>query len=47
VVNECLPTGRTFPAGVVVTTGYGDGEYPVEVTLDKHGRVISVTVKFT
>jgi len=44
-ISETSP--RTFPAGMVVTTGYGDGEYPVEVTLDKNGRITSVTVRFT
>lgn len=37
---------REFPAGMVVKTGYGDGEYPVEVTLNKEGRVASVTITF-
>ncbi len=32
--------------GVCVRTGYGDGEYPVEATFNKDGRVASVTVTF-
>lgn len=32
--------------GCVVTTGYGDGEYPVHVTLSGDGRVKNVTVTF-
>ena len=35
----------TFRAGMVVTTGYGDGEYPVSVTY-KDGRIASVTITF-
>lgn len=40
------PAAGSFPAGHVVTTGWGDGEYPVEITLAKDGRVASVTVTF-
>lgn len=40
------PAAGTFPAGHVVTTGWGDGEYPVEITLNGDGRVASVTVTF-
>ena len=32
--------------GVTVSTGNGDGEYPVFAEFDKDGRVKSVTVKF-
>ena len=32
--------------GVVVPTGYGDGTYPVYVTTNRDGRVISVEVRF-
>ena len=46
-VTGRLPNPKyTFPAGVVLTTGYGDGEYPVEVTVNKEGRVASVTITF-
>jgi len=31
---------------VVVSSGYGDGQYPVYVTRSDDGRVASVTVKF-
>ena len=41
-----LPNGEPFRAGVVVTTGWGDGEYPVTAVLNKEGRVKSVTVTF-
>lgn len=45
-VEGTLPNpAYKFPAGMVVTTGYGDGEYPVEVEL-REGRVASVTVTF-
>lgn len=46
-VEGTLPNpAYKFTAGHVVTTGWGDGEYPVEVTLNKDGRVASVTVTF-
>lgn len=32
--------------GVVVSTGYGDGSYPVFIETNKEGRVKSVTVEF-
>lgn len=32
--------------GVVVSTGYGDGEYPVYVTYGDEGRVAKVEVDF-
>ena len=32
--------------GVVVSTGYGDGLYPVFVEVNKEGRIKSVTVEF-
>jgi hypothetical protein len=32
--------------GVVVSTGWGDGVYPVYATFDDDGRVASVTVEF-
>ncbi len=32
--------------GVCVSTGYGDGFYPVTVTKDKKGRIKSVRVDF-
>lgn len=43
---EGLIGTHTFPAGMVVKTGYGDGEYPIEVTLTREGRVASVTITF-
>ena len=40
------PTAHNFNGiGVCVSTGYGDGEYPVTAEI-KNGRVHSVTVKF-
>lgn len=41
-----LPNGSPFRAGIVVTTGWGDGEYPVTAKLSKEGRVKSITVTF-
>jgi hypothetical protein len=32
--------------GVITTTGYGDGEYPVYVKYNKEGRVAEIRVKF-
>lgn len=32
--------------GVCVSTGYGDGTYPVYITRNREGRIASVTVKF-
>ena len=40
------PAAGDFPAGIVVTTGYGDGEYPVFAEINEEGRVMSVTVNF-
>lgn len=33
--------------GVVVSTGYGDGSYPVYIELDSSGRVARAIVDFT
>jgi len=32
--------------GVCVSSGYGDGSYPVYVTLDENGRVATATIVF-
>lgn len=46
------PTALKFPktgspwAGVVVTAGYGDGLYPVEVKRDSRGAIAELRVKF-
>lgn len=32
--------------GVVVTSGYGDGEYPVQIRRAKDGRIAEVRVRF-
>lgn len=40
------PAAGKYPAGHVVTTGWGDGEYPVEVETTRDGRVASVTITF-
>ena len=42
------PNGTTNGPGlgVVVSTGWGDGEYPVYVTFSKDGRVSKVMVDF-
>jgi hypothetical protein len=37
-----LPLGH----GVVVRTGYGDGSYPVQVRINKEGRVAEMRVLF-
>lgn len=37
---------QQFPAGVVVPTGYGDGEYDVFVKYGHEGRVAEVKVVF-
>ena len=38
---------KEFNEGVCVTTGYGDGEYPVYAEIDKNGVVCSVQIRFT
>lgn len=35
-----------FNSGVVVPSGYGDGEYPVYIKKNQEGRVVGVMVKF-
>jgi hypothetical protein len=35
-----------FKTGVCVSTGYGDGVYPVQIRRDDNGRVAEVRVKF-
>jgi len=37
---------REHPLGVVVGTGYGDGEYPVQVRRNSEGRVAELLVVF-
>tara|TARA_R100000687_G_scaffold78839_1_gene72529 strand:- start:47 stop:355 length:309 start_codon:yes stop_codon:yes gene_type:complete len=37
---------KEFPEGVCVTTGYGDGNYPVYADIDKDGLIHSVMVEF-
>ena len=32
--------------GVVTSSGYGDGVYPVYATKDANGRIVSVTIEF-
>ena len=51
--NSHYPTARQFDydlghpgLGVVVSTGYGDGTYPVFAEFNNEGRVASVTVEF-
>jgi len=39
-----LPLGRGL--GIAVSTGYGDGEYPVYIRKNPEGRVAEVTIKF-
>jgi len=46
-VESVLPNGKTpFNAGVVVTTGYGDGVYPVYAEFSKTGHIARITVEF-
>ena len=33
--------------GVVTSTAYGDGTYPVDAQRDAHGRIKQVTITFT
>lgn len=45
------PNGVSFPfstkeTGIVVESGYGDGEYPVFVERDRHGRIAALMVRF-
>ena len=40
-------TAKNPGLGVLVSTGWGDGCYPVYATIDEDGRVASVTVDFT
>jgi len=37
---------KEFSEGVCVTTGNGDGEYPVDAEMTEDGRVASVTIRF-
>ena len=37
---------KEHPLGCVVTTGHGDGAYPVEVRLDAWGAIAEVRVRF-
>ena len=32
--------------GVISSTGYGDGEYPVYATIDRHGTILSLRIDF-
>lgn len=38
---------KEIATGIAVSSGYGDGVYPVYVDLDSNDRVASVTVEFT
>ena len=37
---------KEHPLGCVVSTGHGDGVYPVEVRLDAEGAIAEVRVQF-
>jgi hypothetical protein len=37
---------KEFASGVCVTTGYGDGEYPVHAKVTEDGCIASITVTF-
>ena len=36
-----------FPMGVLTSTNFGDGQYPVYVTFDKDNRPTKLEIKFT
>ena len=38
------PLGKGI--GFAISTGYGDGEYPVYIKRNKEGRIIRILVKF-
>lgn len=38
---------RAFPAALVVSSGYGDGEYPVSVRINDEGVITSMTIRFS
>lgn len=40
------PVAKQYDEGVVVSTGYGDGSYPVYVKKNDEGRIVGVMVKF-
>jgi len=45
-VRTLVEKASIIPYGVVSSSGYGDGNYPIEVWEDKLGRVIKINVKF-
>ena len=44
-MDHSKPT-QEFPMGVLISSGYGDGEYSVEVLKNDEGRVAEVRVVF-
>lgn len=53
ILGEDYPTVKQFDydmghegLGMCVSTGYGDGVYPVFVTKNSEGRVVRVTIEF-
>jgi hypothetical protein len=53
LLGEDYPTAKQFNydlghpgLGVAVSTGYGDGTYPVYIKKNEEGRIVGVMVKF-
>lgn len=46
VVEGEAVTGQRFPAGLVVVSGGGDGEYPVYAEFDGEGRIARLVIDF-
>jgi hypothetical protein len=46
IVEGETATGNRFPAGVVVVSGAGDGEYPVYAEITEDGSIARVTIDF-
>ena len=40
------PKGYSQPLGLIVESGYGDGEYPVFAQYDRNGRLVRVMIDF-
>ena len=52
-LGDAMPTEKSFNfkrghegAGICISSGYGDGVYPVFATYNDEGRIASVTVQF-
>jgi hypothetical protein len=40
------PKGYDIPLGIIVESGYGDGEYPVFAKYNREGRLVKVMIDF-